>query len=55
MIEERKFITYSRMLYIIDNYRIFEEDWTRVTIQTDLFEHRKLLEDLTNYFFTKKD
>ena len=55
MIEERKFIIYRRILYIIDNCRIFEEDSTRITIQTDLFENRKLLEDLTNYFFTKKD
>ena len=54
MIEERKFVIYRKILYIIDNCRIIEEDSTGITIETDLFEHRKLLEDLTNYFFTKK-
>ena len=54
MIEERKFIIYRKILYIIDNCQIIEKDWTGITIEIDLFEHRKLLEDLTNYFFTKK-
>ena len=54
MIEERKFVIYRKILYIIDNCRIIEEDSTGITIETDLFEHRKLLEGLTNYFFTKK-
>ena len=54
MIEERKFIIYCKVLYIIDNCRIIEEDSTGIAIEIDLFEHRKLLEDLINYFFTKK-
>ena len=54
MIEERKFIIYRKILYIIDNCQIIEKDWTGITIEIDLFEHWKLLEDLTNYFFTKK-
>ena len=54
MIEERKFIIYRKILYIIDNCQIIEKDWTGITIEIDLFEHSKLLEDLTNYFFTKK-
>ena len=54
VIEERKFIIYHKVLYIIDNCWIIEEDSTGITIEIDLFEHRKLLEYLTNYFFTKK-
>ena len=54
VIEERKFIIYGKILYLIDNCWIFEEDSTGITIESDLFEHRKLLEDLTNYVFTKK-
>ena len=37
-----------------DNCRIVEEDASRITVEIDLFEHRKLLEDLTNKYFTKK-
>ena len=33
---------------------IIEEDSTGITIEIDLVEHRTLLEDLTNLFFTKK-
>ena len=39
---------------MIDNCWVIEEDSTGITIEIDLFEHRKLLEDLTNSFFTKK-
>ena len=54
MIEERKFIIYCKVLYIIDNCRIIEEDSTGIAIEIDLLEHGKLLEDLINYFFAKK-
>ena len=55
VIKERNFIIYRRILYIyINNCRVIEEDSTEITIEIDLFEHRKLLEDLTNSFFTKK-
>ena len=54
MIKERNFIIYRRILYMIDNRRVIEEDSTGITIEIGLFEHRKLLEDLTNNFFTKK-
>ena len=53
-IEERDFIIYCKSLYMINNYRIIEKDSTGITIEIDLLEHRKLLEDLTNNFFTKK-
>ena len=39
---------------MIDNCQVIEEGSTGITIEFDLFEHRKLLEDLTNSFFTKK-
>ena len=54
MIEERKFIIDCKILYMIENCPITEEDSTGIIIETDLIEHRKLLEGLTNSFFTKK-
>ena len=54
VIKERKFIIYKKILYMIDNCRIVEEDSSGINIEIDLFEHNKLLEDLTRYFFTKK-
>ena len=54
MITERKFYIYRKILYIIDDCHKVEEDSTRITIETCLNEHRELLEDLTNSFFTKK-
>ena len=54
VIEERKFIIYSKSLYMIENCQIIEEDSTGIIIEINLTEHRKLLEDLTNSFFTKK-
>ena len=53
-ITKRKFDIYRKILYIIDNCRIVEEDSTRITVEICLNEHRELLEDLTNSFFTKK-
>ena len=54
VIKQRKFIIYKKILYMIDNCRIVEEDSSGINIEIDLFEHNKLLEDLTRYFFTKK-
>ena len=54
MITQRKFYIYRRVLYIVDNCRIVEEDSTGITFEICLDEHRDLLEDLTNNFFTKK-
>ena len=34
---------------MVDNCRIVEEDSPGITVEFDLFEHRKLL-DLTNFF-----
>ena len=55
MIEEKNFIIYRKILYMINNCWIIEEDSTGITIEIDLLEHRKLMEDLTKKnFFTKK-
>ena len=54
VIEERNFIIYRKILYMINNCRIIEEDSTGITAEIDLLEHRKLLKDLTNNFFKEK-
>ena len=54
MITKRKFYIYRTILYIIDNCRIVEEDSTGITVEISLDEHRDLLKDLTENFFTKK-
>ena len=54
MIENREFIIYQKLLYIIDNCWIAEEDWSGITLEIDISEQRKLLDDLVNKFFTKK-
>ena len=55
VITQRKFYIYCKILYIIDNCRIVEKDSTGITVQICLNEHRELLEDLMNSFFTKKN
>ena len=54
VIKQRKFFIFRKILYIVDNCRIIEEDSTGITIEIDLVEHQTLLKDLTNSFFTKK-
>ena len=39
---------------MIDKCKIIEEDSAAIIIEIDLSEHRTLLEDLTNKFFSKK-
>ena len=50
VIEKRNFMIYKQILYMVDNCRIVEEDSSGIPVEIDLFEHRKLLEDLTNFF-----
>ena len=50
VIEKRDFTIYKQILYVVDNCRTVEEDSSGITMEIDLFEHRKLLEDLTNIF-----
>ena len=54
VVAQKKFYIYRKTFYIVNNCRIVEEDLTRITVEICLNEHRKLLEDLTNSFFTKK-
>ena len=54
MIENREFIIYLKLIYITDNCQIVGEDSSEITIEIDILEHRKLLDDLANKFFTKK-
>ena len=42
------------MYNFVYNCRIVEEDSTGITVEICLNEHRELLEDLMNSFFTKK-
>ena len=52
--EKRDFTIYKQILYTVDNCKIVEEDSSGITVEIDLFKHRKLLEDLTNKFLHKK-
>ena len=54
VIEKGDFTIYKQILYMVNNYKIVEEDSSGITMEIDLSEHRKLLEDLTNKFFHKK-
>ena len=48
VIEKRDFTIYKQILYMVDNCKIVEED-LGISMEIDLFEHMKLLEDLTNF------
>ena len=54
VIEKSDFTVYKQIFYMIDNCQIVEEDSSGIIVEIDLFEHRKLLEDLANKFFHKK-
>ena len=49
----RDFTIYKEILYMVNNCKIMEEDSLGITVEFDLFEHKKGLEDLTNKFFIK--
>ena len=51
---EDNFKKLEQIFYMVGNCRIVVEDSSGITVEIDLFEHRKLLEDLINKFFTKK-
>ena len=54
VITQREFYVYRKILYMIDNCRIIEEDSTGIMVEICLEEHRELLEDLTKFFLQKK-
>ena len=53
VVNKREYTIYRQILYIIDNCRIIEEDSSSITVEIDLIEHGKLLEDITKNFFKK--
>ena len=54
VITKREYFVYRKILYIINNCRVAEEDSGSITVEIHLVEHRYLLEDITKKFFTKK-
>ena len=54
VIEKRDFTIYKQISYMVVTCRVVEENLSGITVQIDLFEYRKLFEDLTNKFFIKK-
>ena len=54
VITKREYFVYRKILYIINNCRVVEEDSGSITVEIDLVEHNHLLEDITKNFFTKK-
>ena len=54
VITKREYFVYRKILYIINNCRVVEEDSGSITVEIDLVEHNHLLEDITKKFFTKE-
>ena len=54
VITKNEFYIYRKILYIIDNCCVVEEDSTQITVEICLDDHRHLLGDLINNLFTKK-
>ena len=54
VVNKREYTIYCQILYIMDNCRIIEEDSSSITVEIDLIEHEKLLEDMTKKCFLKK-
>ena len=53
VVNKREYTIYRQILYIINNCRIIEEDSSSITVEIDLIEHGKLLEDITKKFLKK--
>ena len=54
VITKREYFVYRKILHIINNCRVVEEDSDSITVEIDLVEHNHLLEDITKKFFTKE-
>ena len=54
VITQKIFYIAHKILHMIDNCGIVEEDSTGITVEICLNEHRELFEDLTNSFLQKK-
>ena len=55
VVNKREYTIYCQILYIMDNCRIIEEDSSSITVEIDLIEHGKLLEDMKKKMFFKKN
>ena len=55
VIEEWKCIIYRKILYIVDNCWIIEEDSTGIIIEIDLFEHYWFIGRFNKLFLYKKN
>ena len=54
LITKKEYFVYRKILYLIDNCRVVQQDSGSITVEIDLLEHNHLLEDSTRKFFTKK-
>ena len=52
VITKREYFVYQKILYIINNCRVVEEDSGSITVEIDLVEHNHLL--FSKKIFTKK-
>ena len=54
LITKTEYFLYQKILCIINNCRVVEEDSGSITVKIDLVKHNHLLEDITKKIFTKK-
>ena len=54
VITKKEYFVYRKILYIIDNCRVVQEDSGSITVEIGLLEHNHLLKDITRKFFAKK-
>ena len=53
VITKREYFIYRKILYIINNCRVVEEDSGSITVEIDLVECNHLLEDITKNYLQK--
>ena len=53
VIYQKEYVIYRKILLILENCRIINENLLSITAKFDSEEYRDLLEDITNKYFTK--
>ena len=53
VIYQKEYFIYRKILLILENYRIINENLLSITAKIESEEYRDLLEDITNKYFTK--
>ena len=53
VIYQKEYFIYRKILLILENCRIINENLLSITAKIDSEEYRDLLEDITNKYFTK--